>query len=116
MGEPGRAVRPYTVFTPILASLTSKPRLPFLFSLGGWGGAGAEDLHQPRFHTASGFRGTRVGGSSSVRGLEAPGWEGAGAGAARQLRIHPSCQASLGHQVSLRRRERASPLYLPGPY
>lgn len=76
---------PYTVFTPILASLTSKPHLPFLFSLGGWGGAGAEDLHQPRFHTASDFSGTQVGGSSSVMGLEAPGQQGAGAGASWQL-------------------------------
>lgn len=49
MGEPGRAVRPYTVFTPILASLTSKPRLPFLFSLGSGEGQGLRTCTSPDF-------------------------------------------------------------------
>lgn len=68
----GRGV--HTVFSPILSN--QQLHLPFLFSLGGAGGAGAEDLHQPRSHTAStSFSGTRVGGSSSVMGLGGP-WTG----------------------------------------
>lgn len=48
MGSVGRGTHtPF--FIPIPGLSGQQPHLPFLFSLGGWGGAGVEDPHGPGF-------------------------------------------------------------------
>lgn len=111
MGNTGRGIH-------TLSSLPSwpfGPAAPSAISLlfGRLGRGRAEDLHQPRFHTASDFSGTQVGGNSSVMGLEP--WTGGsrGWGCMAASQAEPKGAACPSHQVSLGQGEGGLPTTSP---